>query len=154
MTSEVEADLRTTVASLLPDDQKEAIRERLDAMERGEVLPSRLVDQAEVERETALWIQTMREPLKILALRTPFPVTLLPSAPTESCASPRLPAGGALLGPWMFVVTEVNAAAIRAWPMVQSGSSSGDSLLGIMGTSIRPSLISSARCSMVTPSEQ
>jgi len=81
MTPEIEADLRTAVASLrvktscqellllgllplLPDDQKEAIRERLDAMEGGEVLPSRLVDQSEVERETALWIQTMREALE------------------------------------------------------------------------------------------
>jgi hypothetical protein len=40
------------------------IRERLDAMESGEVLPSRLVDRGEVERETALWIQTMREALE------------------------------------------------------------------------------------------
>jgi hypothetical protein len=33
-------------------------------MEGGEVLPSRLVDQSEVEQETALWIQTMREALE------------------------------------------------------------------------------------------
>jgi hypothetical protein len=81
MTPEIEADLRTTVASLrvktsclellllavlptLEHHQKEAIRERLDAMEDGEVLPSRLVDRSEVERETALWIQTMREALE------------------------------------------------------------------------------------------
>ena len=81
MTPEIEADLRTTVASLrvktscqellllallptLQQHQKEAIRERLSAMEGGEVLPSRLVDQAEVERETALWIQTMRKALE------------------------------------------------------------------------------------------
>ena len=81
MTPEVEADLRTTVASLrvkascqellllallplLQHHQKDAIRERLDAMEGGEVLPSRLVEQGEVERETALWIQTMREALE------------------------------------------------------------------------------------------
>ena len=73
MTPEVEADFRITVAGLrvkpscqellllallplFPDDQKEAIRVRLNAMEGAEVLPSRLVDQAEVERETALWI--------------------------------------------------------------------------------------------------
>jgi hypothetical protein len=81
MTPEIEADLRTTVASLrvkascmellllavlptLEHHQKEAIRERLDATEDGEVLPSRLVDRSEVERETALWIQTMREALE------------------------------------------------------------------------------------------
>ena len=81
MTPEIEADLRTTVASLrvktscqellllallptLQQHQNEAIRERLSAMEGGEVLPSRLVDQAEVERETALWIQTMRKALE------------------------------------------------------------------------------------------
>jgi hypothetical protein len=81
MTPEIEADLRTTVASLrvktscqellllallpmLQQNQKEAIRERLDAMEGSEVLPSRLVDRSEVERETAMWIQTMREALE------------------------------------------------------------------------------------------
>jgi hypothetical protein len=81
MTPEIEADLRTTVASLrvktscqellllallpmLQDDQKGAIRARLDAMEGGEVLPSRLVDWREVERETAIWIKTMREALE------------------------------------------------------------------------------------------
>jgi hypothetical protein len=80
VTPEVEADLRTTVASLrvktscqellllalvpmLQHHQKEALRERLDAMERGEVLPSRLIDQGEVERETAMWIRTMRRAL-------------------------------------------------------------------------------------------
>jgi hypothetical protein len=66
-----EAALRTNVASLrvktscqkllllallamLKHHQKEAIRERLDIMERSEVLPSRLLNQSEVERETAL----------------------------------------------------------------------------------------------------
>jgi hypothetical protein len=80
MTPEVEADLRTTVASLrvkasclellflallptLQHHQKEAIRERLDMMEQSEVLSSRLTDQGEVERETARWIQTMRAAL-------------------------------------------------------------------------------------------
>jgi hypothetical protein len=60
VTPEVEANLRTTVASLrvktscqellllallpmLQHHQKEAIRERLDGMERGEALPSRLI---------------------------------------------------------------------------------------------------------------
>jgi hypothetical protein len=81
MTPEIEADLRTTVASLrvktsceellllallpmLQQHQKEAIRERLDAMEESDVLPSRLVDRIDVERETAMWIQTMREALE------------------------------------------------------------------------------------------
>jgi hypothetical protein len=80
MTPEIEADLRTTVASLrvkssclellvlavlptLQHHQKEAIRERLDMMEQSEVLPSRLIDRGAVERETALWIQAMREAL-------------------------------------------------------------------------------------------
>ena len=80
VTPKIEADLRTTVASLrvktlcqellllaflpmLQNEQKEAIRERLNAMDGGEVLTSRLVDQGEVERETALWIQTMHEAL-------------------------------------------------------------------------------------------
>ena len=80
MTPEIEADLRTTVASLrvkasclellvlallptLQHQQKEAIRERLDMMEQSEVLPSRLTDRGAVERETALWIQAMREAL-------------------------------------------------------------------------------------------
>ncbi len=81
MNPEVEADLRTTVASLrvksscqellllallptLLHHQKEAIREHLDAMENGDVLPSRLVDRNVVERETAAWIRTMREALE------------------------------------------------------------------------------------------
>jgi hypothetical protein len=67
MTPEVEADLRTTVASLrvkasciellflallptLQHHQKEAIRECLDMMEQSEVPSSRLTDQGEVER--------------------------------------------------------------------------------------------------------
>jgi hypothetical protein len=52
------------VLPTLEHHQKEAIRERLDAMEDGKVLPSRLVDRSEVERETALWIQTMRGALE------------------------------------------------------------------------------------------
>jgi hypothetical protein len=80
MTPELEVELRTTVASLrvktscqellilallplLEGRQKEAIRQRLDAIESGEVLASRLVDQSQVERETALWVQMMREAL-------------------------------------------------------------------------------------------
>jgi hypothetical protein len=80
MTPEVEAYLRATVASLrvktscqellllallpmLQHHQKEAIRERLDAMEQGGVLPSRLIDHGEVEREIAIWISTMRQSL-------------------------------------------------------------------------------------------
>jgi hypothetical protein len=80
MTPEIEADLRTTVASLrvkasclellflallptLQHHQKEALRERLHVMEQSEVLPSRLLDRGAVERETALWIQAMREAL-------------------------------------------------------------------------------------------
>jgi hypothetical protein len=81
MTPELEAELRTTVANLrvrtacqellimallptLPQHQKEAIRERLDLMEASEVVPSRLINRGEVERETALWIQSMREALE------------------------------------------------------------------------------------------
>jgi hypothetical protein len=76
MKPELEAELRTTVASLrvrtacqdllilallptLPNGQKEAIRERLDLMEVSEVVPSRLVDQDRVESETPLWIQSI-----------------------------------------------------------------------------------------------
>ena len=79
----MEVELRTTVASLrvktscqellilallplLEGQQKEAIRERLGAMESGEVLASRLVDQSQVERETALWVQMTREALVCL----------------------------------------------------------------------------------------
>ena len=47
----------------LQHHQKEAIRERLDAMERGEVLSSRLVERGEIERDTAMWIRTMRRAL-------------------------------------------------------------------------------------------
>ena len=81
MTPELEAELRTTVANLrvrtacqellimallptLPQHQKEAIRERLDLMEASEVVPSRLINRGEVEREMALWIQSMREALE------------------------------------------------------------------------------------------
>jgi hypothetical protein len=81
VTPEIEADLRTTVASLsvkiscqellllallpmLQQHQKDAILDHLDAPERGEVLPSRLVDQGDVERETRLWIETMRYSLQ------------------------------------------------------------------------------------------
>jgi hypothetical protein len=81
VTPEIEADLRTTVASLsvkiscqellllallpmLQQHQKDAILDHLDALERGEVLPSRLVDQGDVEREMRLWIETMRYSLQ------------------------------------------------------------------------------------------
>jgi hypothetical protein len=77
MTPELEVELRTTVASLrvktscqellimalLPTlgvEQKAAIRGCLDAMEEGEVVPSRLVDPAQVEADTARWIEMMR----------------------------------------------------------------------------------------------
>jgi hypothetical protein len=39
---------------MLKHHQNEAIHERLDIMERSEVPPSRLLNQSEVERETAL----------------------------------------------------------------------------------------------------
>ena len=77
MTPELEVELRTTVASLrvktscqellimalLPTlgvEQKAAIRGCLDAMEEGEVVPSRLVDPGQVETDTARWIEMMR----------------------------------------------------------------------------------------------
>jgi hypothetical protein len=82
MSPEVEAELRTTVASLrvktscqeilililallpsLEPHQKSALRDRLDAMEGGEVVASRLIEADRVESETAIWVQTMREAL-------------------------------------------------------------------------------------------
>jgi hypothetical protein len=80
MSPEVEAELRTTVASLrvktscqellilallpsLEPHQKSALRERLGAMEGGEVVGSRLIEADRVESETAIWVQTMREAL-------------------------------------------------------------------------------------------
>jgi hypothetical protein len=80
MNPEVEAELRTTVASLrvktscqellilallpsLEPHQKSALRDRLDAMEGGEVVGSRLIETDRVETETAIWVQTMREAL-------------------------------------------------------------------------------------------
>jgi hypothetical protein len=80
MSPEVEAELRTTVASLrvktscqellilallpsLEPDQKSALRDRLDAMEEGGVVGSRLVEADRVQTETAIWVQTRREAL-------------------------------------------------------------------------------------------
>jgi hypothetical protein len=80
MSPEVEAELRTTVASLrvktscqellilallpsLEPHQKSALRDRLDAMEGGEVVGSRLVEADRVESETVIWVHTMREAL-------------------------------------------------------------------------------------------
>jgi hypothetical protein len=54
------------IMALLPTlgaEQKAAIGGCLDAMEEGEVLPSRLVDQGQVEAETARWIEMMRRSL-------------------------------------------------------------------------------------------
>ena len=80
MSPEIEAELRTTVASLrvktscqellilallplLEPHQKSALRDRLDAMESGELVGSRLIEAERVESETAIWVQTMREAL-------------------------------------------------------------------------------------------
>jgi hypothetical protein len=80
MTPELEAELRTTVASLrvktsclellimtllptLAPEQKAAIRGCLEAMEEGEVVPSRLVDHGQVKADTARWIEMMRRAL-------------------------------------------------------------------------------------------
>ena len=46
-----------------PDGQKAAIRGCLDAMDHGEGVPSRLVDQGQVEDDTARWIEMMRRGL-------------------------------------------------------------------------------------------
>jgi hypothetical protein len=54
------------ILALLPSlepHQKSALRDRLDAMEGGEVVGSRLVEADKVEIETAIWVHTMREAL-------------------------------------------------------------------------------------------